>query len=421
MSRATKRNKHPACEGCKQRTGQLLVCKSCEESWHTACLDYPPRLARTLMEQSDWQCPDCKTCQICDKKNKQKELLICDRCDRGLHMGCAVPQVPDVPKGPFFCDSCRYDSRLRSHHKQEVETKRRPFKMFAVADTPDEAIEPLAVGPRDIETVSFGAHIISTLYNSPYPESYRIKHLFICEVCLRYFRSQFSLLRHSQRCEAHPPGEEIYRDGHLSVWEVDGKQEPPFCRNLCLLAKLFLEQKTLYYEVGHFLFYVLTEWTPTGAKVLGYFSKENVPTIENNLSCLLTLPQYRQQGYGKLLIDFSYLLTRAEKKVGSPEKPLSDLGLVTYRSYWRDKILEFLSTFQYNTISIVKLSEITGISQVDIISTLQAYEMVKYWRGEHVILRPKDIKEQLSKRKPQHKLDSKLLKWKPRNSGGEEA
>lgn len=62
------------------------------------------------------------------------------------------------------------------------------------------------------------------------------------------------------KCEVggHPPGTEIYRSGPLQVWEVDGKQSTIYCQNLCLLAKLFLDHKTLYYDVEPFLFYVMT-------------------------------------------------------------------------------------------------------------------------------------------------------------------
>ena len=39
------------------------------------------------------------------------------------------------------------------------------------------------------------------------------------------------------------------------------------------MAKLFLENKTLYFDVEPFLFYVLTQWDSQGAHTLGYFSK----------------------------------------------------------------------------------------------------------------------------------------------------
>lgn len=51
-----------------------------------------------------------------------------------------------------------------------------------------------------------------------------------------------------------------------------------FCQNLCLLAKLFLDHKTLYYDVEPFLFYVMTEADTQGCHIVGYFSKvSNVP------------------------------------------------------------------------------------------------------------------------------------------------
>ena len=50
----------------------------------------------------------------------------------------------------------------------------------------------------------------------------------------------------------------------ISVFEVDGKKSKVYCQNLCLLSKLFLDHKTLYYDVDPFLFYVLCERDSSG-------------------------------------------------------------------------------------------------------------------------------------------------------------
>ena len=49
-----------------------------------------------------------------------------------------------------------------------------------------------------------------------------------------------------------------------------------------------------------------------------------------------------------------YELSKLEGTVGSPEKPLSDLGKLSYRSYWSWVLLEILRDFR-GTLSIKDL------------------------------------------------------------------
>ncbi|XP_041471106.1 histone acetyltransferase KAT7-like isoform X2 [Lytechinus variegatus] len=275
-------------------------------------------------------------------------------------------------------------------------------------------------GEGTVKKLEFGRFELNTWYSSPYPEEYaRLPKLYICEFCLKYMRSSTILRRHLAKCVwRHPPGDEIYRKGNNSVFEVDGKKNKIYCQNLCLLAKLFLDHKTLYYDVEPFLFYIMTENDSSGCHILGYFSKEKNSFLNYNVSCILTLPQYMRQGYGKMLIDFSYLLSKREEKIGSPEKPLSDLGLISYRSYWKGVLLQYLHKLDAKEISIKDISQETAINPYDIVSTLQSMSMLKYWKGKHLVLKRQDlIDEYLSKEKERtnglKQIDLNSLKWTP--------
>ena len=274
---------------------------------------------------------------------------------------------------PQAGDRARFDD---ARQKAEDEWKQKTASAEAEGEVKPRASQKLSGPPSKIKCISFGGFEIETWYAAPYPEEYsRNRVLYICEFCLKYMNSDYVAWRHKLKCPAkHPPGDEIYRDKSVSVFEVDGRKNPVYCQNLCLLAKLFLGSKTLYYDVEPFLFYIMTEYDEFGCHFVGYFSKEKRPSSQNNVSCILTLPIHQRKGYGNLLIDFSYLLTRVEQKTGSPEKPLSDMGLVSYRNYWR-LVLSRLLVKQHDQkepLSITDISESTGMTADDIVAALEA-------------------------------------------------
>ena len=143
-------------------------------------------------------------------------------------------------------------------------------------------------------------------------------------------KSRHQLKRHLIKCNwRSPPGDEIYRDTKaqlrgLSVFELDGRKHKKYAQNLCLLAKCFLDHKTLYYDTGiieifdkiynsldPFLFYVMCDSDSRGAHVVGYFSKEKESAEEYNVACILTLPSYQElaqncarNGFWKFTVEF---------------------------------------------------------------------------------------------------------------------
>ncbi|KAI4499853.1 hypothetical protein M0802_005109 [Mischocyttarus mexicanus] len=190
-----------------------------------------------------------------------------------------------------------------------------------------------------------------------------------------------------------------------------------------LSSKLFLDHKTLYYDTDPFLFYVMTDFDTRGFHIVGYFSKEKESTEDHNVACILTLPPYQRKGYGKLLIEFSYELSKFEGKTGSPEKPLSDLGLLSYRSYWAHTILDILLNIkpvvenEKPQITISEICELTSIKKEDVISTLQNLNLINYYKGQYIVTLNREIIEQhsASMEKRHVKIDPKCLHWTPKD------
>ena len=76
--------------------------------------------------------------------------------------------------------------------------------------------------------------------------------------CLLDSQTRHSHVRQTPFVVSHAPHDTV-------AWlQVDGAKSKLYCQNLCLLSKLFLDHKTLYYDVEPFLFYILCEHDATG-------------------------------------------------------------------------------------------------------------------------------------------------------------
>jgi histone acetyltransferase MYST1 len=335
---------------------------------------------------------------------------------------------------------------------------------------------------KNVRKVELGRHRMETWYFSPYPKEIFngaafVECLYLCEFTFAWFTSRETLRRHQKKCvRRHPPGDEIYRHdksdarsggASISMFEVDGQKATEYCQNLCYFAKLFLDHKTLYYDVQPFLFYVMCERTEYGYHPVGFYSKEKYSETGFNLACILAFPCYQRRGFGRFLIQFSYELSKKEGRVGSPEKPLSDLGLLSYRSFWAYELCTLLQRLVDRnekkkaelaasadprsseegrskgkkgkpkkasrksgkrgkgrrdddgpevSISVMDIAKITSIKVDDIVSTLQWLGLVRYvyGKGDHIICAdPEIMAPYVNKRLRGPQVDPAKLHWMP--------
>ncbi|GLB09010.1 hypothetical protein AtubIFM57258_004920 [Aspergillus tubingensis] len=206
---------------------------------------------------------------------------------------------------------------------------------------------------RNVKHVVLGDLLFPTWYQSIYPEDLVNKdtdRLYVCRWCFRYSCDVHAYAQHTRLCQHRttPPGTKVYDHGGYSVWELDGECHKLYAQNLSLFAKLFLDHKSVFYDVVSFLYYLLVFTDPNDPEnyyVLGFFSKEKLSWDANNLACILVFPPYQHKQLGKLLMGVSYKISSWESDsglIGGPERPLSEMGHRSYTRFWQERIARYL-------------------------------------------------------------------------------
>jgi PHD and RING finger domain-containing protein 1 len=49
---------------------------------------------------------DATLCEICRRSDREDVMLLCDGCNRGYHIDCLTPALPEIPHGSWYCDNC---------------------------------------------------------------------------------------------------------------------------------------------------------------------------------------------------------------------------------------------------------------------------------------------------------------------------
>ena len=226
-----------------------------------------------------------------------------------------------------------------------------------------------------------------------------LETLYICEYCFKYCAEKSSMSSHRLVCPKNTPnpqtGRLVYRDpiSKYVIKQVRGYRHQLFCQNLCLFAKLFLDDKSVYYNVDSYEFFIIYGQPDTGSEIdrnmvpMGYFSHElGAWDNDNNLACICVFPPFQNRRLGTLLIDLLYEVPRAQgqSEPTGPEYPLLPFGRATYLRYWAKRLAHILlCSLQRKTLfTLQDLSHLTGFRKEDILLTLEYMQVL----GKKVVL-----------------------------------
>lgn len=305
------------------------------------------------------------------------------------------------------------------------------FETWYYSPYPDELIVPGDHKHIKVTNGDFAnGHLSDSSHGGPALSGKICPRLHVCPYCFVYSPVLDDYLIHVRQHEqlekedpATPPVPEsaikVYEHDGYAVWQVDGEAEKLYCQNLSLFGKLFLEQKSVFFDTGSFLYFVLTYTPPspfpsprakksqkTGAlkslhlrtQVMGFFSKENPSWDSNNLACILIFPPFQHRQLGKLLMAVSYKLSGWEwvgGVIGGPEKPLSTMGRKSYLRFWSERIARFMMsespdadgkhvfekkrknkiTLSKEEMTIKEIGDRTGMLAEDVVASLNEMEV----------------------------------------------
>ena len=75
-----------------------------------------------------------------------------------------------------------------------------------------------------------------------------------------------------------------------------------------------------------------------------------------------------------------------EGRVGTPERPLSDIARIVYLSWWRNQIISYMKKHKDEEYTILDIEKATFIRKVDIMFTLDEMKMLKFTNGRYYLI-----------------------------------
>lgn len=105
------------------------------------------------MTQEEWEDKlDKMPCSICNQHD-QRDLLLCDNCNRGFHFSCLDPPLDETPSSSWYCHDCTSkpnmvmsvnlsdEQKQEEHKKKMIELVHLKKKFMEEADSDSESAE----------------------------------------------------------------------------------------------------------------------------------------------------------------------------------------------------------------------------------------------------------------------------------------